>query len=120
MIGSAISGVALGMSVDSHWTVIVALALIHAIFVMADSATLTAGLVISVPQEIKGTAMGLHSLMGFGAGLVGPALFGVTLDISHSFGYGGWTAAYASISVWGLLFIFYTQFSVWKNNRVTQ
>jgi len=120
MIGSAISGVALGMSVDSHWTVIVAIAFIHSMFVMADSATLTAGLVISVPQEIKGTAMGLHSLMGFGAGLVGPALFGATLDISRYFGYGGWTAAYASITVWGLLFIFYTQFSVWKNKQVAQ
>jgi MFS family permease len=120
MIGSAISGVTLGMSVDSHWTVIVALAFIHALFVMADSATLTAGLVISVPQEIKGTAMGLHSLMGFGAGLIGPALFGACLDISRHFGYNGWAAAYASIAVWGLLFIFYTQFSLWKNNRVTQ
>jgi hypothetical protein len=120
MIGSAISGITLGMSVDSHWTVIVGLAFIHSMFVMADSATLTAGLVISVPQEIKGTAMGLHSLMGFGAGLVGPALFGATLDISRYFGHDGWTAAYASIVVWGLLFIFYTQFSLWKNKRAVQ
>jgi MFS family permease len=120
MIGSAISGVLLGMSADSHWAIIVTLAFIHSMFVMADSATLTAGLVISVPQDIKGTAMGLHSLMGFGAGFVGPAIFGATLDISRHFGYGGWTAAYASITVWGLLFIFYTQFSVWKNKRVAQ
>jgi hypothetical protein len=120
MIGSAISGVLLGMSADSHWAIIVTLAFVHSMFVMADSATLTAGLVISVPQDIKGTAMGLHSLMGFGAGLVGPALFGATLDISRHFGYGGWAAAYASITVWGLLFIFYTQFSVWKNKRVAQ
>ena len=49
----------------------------------------------------------------------------VLLTISHKlfsryFGYGGWTAAYASISIWGLLFIFYTQFSVWKNKQVAQ
>ena len=87
---------------------------------VADDNARAAGLVISVPQEIKGTAMGLHSLMGFGAGLVGPALFGATLDISRYFGYGGWAAAYASIVVWGLMFIFYTQFSLWKNKRVVQ
>jgi hypothetical protein len=52
--------------------------------------------------------------------LVGPALFGATLDISRYLGYSGWTAAYASIVVWGLLFIFYTQFPLWKNKRVAQ
>ena len=117
MIGSAVSGIALGFAVGMHWSVIVAIALIHSIFIMADSATLTAGLVISVPQDIKGTAMGLHSVMGFGGGLIGPALFGATLDISRYLGGDGWVAAYASIVVWGLLFIFYTQFSLWKTKR---
>jgi hypothetical protein len=51
---------------------------------------------------------------------VGPAIFGATLDISRYFAYGGWAAAYASIAIWGLLFIFYTQFSLWKSKRVAQ
>ena len=117
MIGSAISGIALGFAVGMHWSIIVAIALIHSIFIMADSATLTAGLVISVPQTIKGTAMGLHSVMGFGGGLIGPALFGATLDIARHWGQDGWVMAYASIVIWGLLFIFYTQFSLWKTKR---
>jgi MFS family permease len=119
MIGSAISGIALGFAVGMHWSIIVAIALIHSIFIMADSATLTAGLVISVPQTIKGTAMGLHSVMGFGGGLIGPALFGATLDIARHWGQDGWVMAYASIVIWGLLFIFYTQFSLWKTKRAT-
>jgi MFS family permease len=117
MIGSAISGICLGASLHAHWSIIMLLAFIHSIFIMADSATLTAGLVISVPQEIKGAAMGLHSVMGFSGGLLGPAIFGATLDISRAMGYDGWMAGYASIVVWGLLFVFYTQFSLWKVQR---
>jgi MFS family permease len=93
------------------------MALVHSVFIMADSATLTAGLVISVPQDIKGAAMGLHSLLGFGGGLLGPAIFGAVLDISRAWGHAGWLPAYASIVVWGLLFVFYTQFSLWKSQR---
>ena len=117
MIGSAVSGICLGASLHLHWSIILTLALIHSIFIMADSATLTAGLVISVPQDIKGAAMGLHSVMGFSGGLLGPAIFGATLDISKAMGHAGWTAAYASIVVWGLVFVFYTQFSLWKDQR---
>ena len=100
-----------------HWSVLLILALLHSMFIMADSATLTAGLVISVPQDIKGSAMGLHSVLGFGGGLLGPAIFGAVLDITRLFNSDSWIPAYASIVVWGLLFIFYTQFSVWKTNR---
>lgn len=114
MIGSAISGVALGASVNLHWSFILALALVHSVFIMADSATLTAGLVLSVPPEIKGSAMGLHSVLGFGGGLLGPAIFGAVLDLSRAFNHDGWMAAYASIVIWGLVFVFYTQFYLWK------
>jgi len=117
MIGSAISGICLGASLHLHWGIILTLALVHSIFIMSDSATLTAGLVISVPQEIKGAAMGLHSLLGFGGGLLGPAIFGATLDFCRTLGNDGWMAAYASIVVWGLIFVFYTQYSLWKDQR---
>jgi MFS family permease len=117
MIGSALSGIALGAAVHMHWSILFILALLHSIFIMADSATLTAGLVISVPQDIKGSAMGLHSVLGFGGGLLGPAIFGAVLDITRLFNSHSWIPAYASIVVWGLIFIFYTQFSVWKTRR---
>ncbi|TXI11861.1 MAG: MFS transporter [Polynucleobacter sp.] len=120
MIGSAISGIALGAAVHMHWSILLILALLHSIFIMADSATLTAGLVISVPQDIKGSAMGLHSVLGFGGGLLGPAIFGAVLDITRLLHSDSWIPAYASIVVWGLLFIFYTQFSVWKTRRSHQ
>jgi MFS family permease len=51
--------------------------------IMADSATLTAGLIASADPKIKGAAMGLYSFIGFGGGgVIGPALFGAALDVS--------------------------------------
>ena len=42
--------------------------------------TLTAGLVAAAPAELRGAAMGLYSLAGFGGGMLGPVLFGAALD----------------------------------------
>ena len=54
--------------------------------VMAESATLTAGLVAAAPAELRGAAMGLYSLIGFGGGMLGPVLFGVALDVAGGAG----------------------------------
>ena len=66
--------------------------------VMADSATLTAGLVAAAPSELRGSAMGVYSLAGFGGGMLGPIVFGAALDAA-----GGasrrlaWVLGYAAI-----------------------
>jgi len=114
MLISAVLGIALAASTGQSWWLIVALAVAHAIFIMADSATLTAGLVISARSDIKGAAMGLHSLMGFGGGLVGPAIFGFVLDMSGSRNSPhAWIWAYASIVMWGVLFVMYERRRGW-------
>ena len=63
--------------------------------VMADSAALTAGLVLAADPERKGAAMALHSLFGFGAGFVAPLVFGTVLDLA-----GG----NARVIAWGFAF----------------
>ena len=114
MLTSAVLGVALACSTGQSWWVIVAFAIGHAIFIMADSATLTAGLVISAKENIKGAAMGLHSLMGFGGGMLGPAIFGFVLDISGSRSSQiAWIWAYAAIVIWGILFVLYERRNGW-------
>jgi len=114
MLTSAVMGIALACSTDQSWWLIVALAIGHAIFIMADSATLTAGLVINAQENIKGAAMGLHSLMGFGGGLMGPAIFGFVLDISGSRSSQiAWIWAYVAIVMWGVLFVIYERRSGW-------
>jgi MFS family permease len=114
MLTSAVMGVALASSTGHSWWLIVALAIGHAIFIMADSSTLTAGLVISAQENIKGAAMGLHSLMGFGGGLLGPAIFGFVLDISGSRTSSvAWVCAYIAVVMWGVLFVIYERRRGW-------
>jgi MFS family permease len=114
MLTSALFGIALAASTGHSWWLIVALATGHSIFIMADSATLTAGLVTSAKENIKGAAMGLHSLMGFGGGLLGPAIFGFVLDLTGSrTSQMSWVWAYAAIVVWGVLFVIYERRSGW-------
>jgi MFS family permease len=117
MLSSAVLGIALASSTGHSWWLILFLAVAHSIFTMADSATLTAGLVINAKENIKGAAMGLHSLMGFGGGLLGPAIFGFVLDISGSRSSPlSWVWAYAAIVVWGVIFVLYERRNGWGAN----
>ncbi|MFM1759087.1 MAG: hypothetical protein RLY75_357 [Pseudomonadota bacterium] len=120
MLSSAVFGVALALSTGQSWWLIVALAIGHATFIMADSATLTAGLVVSAKDNIKGAAMGLHSLMGFGGGLLGPAIFGFVLDLTGSRASQiSWVWAYAAVVVWGVLFVLYERRNGWVSGSIT-
>ena len=117
MLTSAVLGIAFACSTGQSWWLIVALAIGHAIFIMADSSTLTAGLVISAQENIKGAAMGLHSLMGFGGGLLGPAIFGFVLDISGSRSSQlAWVWAYVAVVMWGVLFVIYERRRGWGSS----
>ena len=114
MLTSAVMGVLLACATGQSWWLIFILAVAHAVFIMADSSTLTAGLVISAKENIKGAAMGLHSLMGFGGGLLGPAIFGLVLDISGSrVSQMSWIWAYVSVVIWGVLFVIYERHNGW-------
>jgi MFS family permease len=76
----------------------------YAVLMMADSAALTAGTVAAAADDRRGATMALHSLLGFGAGVVGPAVSGVALDAA-----GGpdspaaWVAAFVVLGLGGLL-----------------
>ena len=120
MLSSAACGVALASSTGQSWWLIVALAVGHTIFIMADSATLTAGLVVSAQENIKGAAMGLHSLMGFGGGLLGPAIFGFVLDLTGSrASQMSWVWAYAAVVIWCVLFVLYERRNGWVSKPLT-
>jgi MFS family permease len=114
MLASAVCGIALASSTGQSWYLITLLAIGHSILIAADSATLTAGLVTSAKENMKGAAMGLHSLMGFGGGLLGPAIFGFMLDFSGSrTSQFSWICAYAASVIWGVLFVIYEQRNGW-------
>jgi MFS family permease len=98
MAASGSSGILLAFGAPWHWAVVLGLLVVYSMLVMAESGTLTAGLVAAAPAELRGAAMGLYSLVGFGGGMLGPVVFGAALDAA-----GGaqsawaWAAAYAAI-----------------------
>ena len=98
MGASGTSGIVLALGAPWHWAAVLAMLVLYSMLVMAESGTLTAGLVAAAPSDLRGAALGLYSLAGFGGGLAGPVLFGAALDLA-----GGaarqlaWIAAYAAI-----------------------
>jgi MFS family permease len=98
MSASGSTGILLAVGAPWHWALVLALLIVYSMLVMAESGTLTAGLVAAAPAELRGAALGLYSLAGFGGGLLGPIIFGAALDAA-----GGeasrlaWIAAYAAV-----------------------
>jgi len=104
MAASGSAGIVLASSAPAHWAIVLGLLVAHALFVMADSGTLTAGLVAAVPPELRGAALGLYSLAGFAGGMLGPSLFGLALDLAGGQTRGAaWIGAYLAIGLGGLL-----------------
>jgi MFS family permease len=104
MASSSLAGIALAFSAPLHWALVMALLVFYSMLVMAESATLTAGLVATAPAELRGAAMGLYSLIGFGGGMLGPAVFGAALDLAGGQGsIAAWACGYAAIGAGCLL-----------------
>jgi MFS family permease len=104
MSSSSLAGIALAFAAPLHWALVIGLLVFYAMLVMAESATLTAGLVAAAPPELKGAAMGLYSLIGFGGGMLGPAVFGAALDLTGGQGsVAAWACGYAAIGAGCLL-----------------
>jgi MFS family permease len=103
MVASGATGIVLAFSAPAYWAIVLALLVAYSLFVMADSGTLTAGLVATVPPELRGAALGLYSLAGFAGGMLGPSLFGAALDLAGGKAAGAaWVWAYAAIGAGGL------------------
>jgi len=100
MAGSGASGILLGFSAPWFWVLVLVVLVLYSMLVMAESATLTAGLVAAAPAELRGAAMGLYSLCGFAGGMLGPMVYGVALDAAGGAGsHGAWIAGYAAIGM---------------------
>ena len=98
MAASGSSGLVLGAAAPWHWALVLILLVVYSMLVMAESGTLTAGLVGAAPDELRGAAMGLYSLVGFAGGLLGPVVFGAALDITGgATSAAAWIVAYAAI-----------------------
>jgi MFS family permease len=86
-----------------YW-IVVLLVIFYAGLVQLDSAALTAGAVMAADKGRRGATLGLHALIGFGGGAVGPLVVGMVLDMTG----GGltttsWGYAFASMGIIALL-----------------
>src|SRR6185437_3617385 len=75
-------GVATGLSWQLSFAASIALLACYYATVMADSGALTAGTVAAANPEQRGATLGVHSMLGFTAGLVAPTSFGIVLDLA--------------------------------------
>jgi len=101
MVASALLCWLAGFAASAPWWLMLLVLAVYFIAVMADSASLTAGLVEVTPPAQRGAAMALYSLLGFGAGFVAPLVFGVVLDLAGN-GPLAWGLALGSLGLLGL------------------
>src|SRR6266849_86300 len=96
MLASGALTCTLGFAAAVPWYALVGLVMLHMCLIMGDSSALTAGLVTRIDERVRGTAMAVHSMLGFGAGFFAPLVFGAVLDLA-----GGNSRPLA----WGLAFM---------------
>lgn len=68
-----------------------------AFMISLDSGSLGAGMVQRAPKGYTAATMAVYSMAGFGAGLIGPFVFGAVLDLVGATNTLGWGLAYASV-----------------------
>ena len=89
---------AIGWLIALPIALLVALACLYNFTGIADSSTHSTMLAESVPAHYLGVAYSVRSAVGFGAGVVSPAVFGWALDAS-----GHWGIAWATLGLGALL-----------------
>jgi MFS family permease len=108
---AAISGVCslvFGWTVGWPLAVVIVIGTIYAFSSLGDSPVLSAALTESVESAYLGAALGLRSLLGFGAAAVSPLVFGAILDWtnpSRGLGQGQymvWGWAFSALGLGGL------------------
>jgi MFS family permease len=101
------SSVSLAISFAIGWLIalpaalLVALACLYNLSAIADSSVHSTVIAESVPPHILGAAYAVRSVLGFGAGVVSPVVFGWVLDVSgqaHAWGF-----AWVTLGLGGLL-----------------
>ncbi len=97
----------IGWLIGAPMALLIALACVYNFAGIADSSTHSTVLAESVPPHSLGVAYALRSVIGFGAGVVSPFVFGWALDLAGggkaSTDAAAWGIAWATLGVGGLL-----------------
>jgi MFS family permease len=88
-------GFAFGWLVAAPLWILVAVAMVYNLAGIGDSSTYSTAVTELVPARILGSAFAIRSVMGFGAGIVSPWVFGAVVDATRA-------ANLSPNMVWGL------------------
>lgn len=88
-------GFVFGWLVTAPLWILVAVAMLYNLAGIGDSSTYSTAITEVVPARILGSAYAIRSVMGFGAGIVSPWVFGAVLDATRA-------AGLSANAVWGL------------------
>ncbi|MBN2123175.1 MAG: MFS transporter [Deltaproteobacteria bacterium] len=92
-----------GWSIEWTLGLVMVIGLLYAFSALGDSPVLSVALTEVVSPFYLGTAFGVRSLLGFGAGAVSPVIFGAVLDWTNPQGqYVTWGWAFATLGLPGL------------------
>ena len=97
MILSVLASVAAGFSSGLPVWIVTALCCVYSMLIMADSAALTGGAVVSAAAGQRGATLAVHSVLGFSGGVIGPLAVGLVLDLAGGSGYLAWGLAFLTM-----------------------
>jgi predicted MFS family arabinose efflux permease len=103
MLASALMAASLGLLGMQSYALAALAVVLYAVLIWLDSSSLTAGAVGNAPPGRRGATLALHSMLGYGGGLMGPVLVGALLDLGGGMSPTGWTVAFGHLAVAGLL-----------------
>lgn len=94
-----------GWLVGAPIGVVLALGLVYAFAALGDSPIYSTVITEVVEPAYRGAALGLRSLLGYGAGATAPVIFGSILDWRGGVGAGAraWGWAYGSLGIAGMI-----------------
>ena len=111
LISAGLLALVIGFLAALPYWIVVILVILYAGLIQLDSAALTAGAVMAAEKGRRGTTLGLHALIGFGGGAIGPLVVGMVLDLSGGGeNVASWGYAFASMGLVALL----GPFALWK------
>jgi MFS family permease len=96
---------AAALSLVTGWTTCISVVLAAAavllwnVAIYLDSSALTAGTVQAADKQLRGAAMGLHSMAGYAGGFLGPLGVGWFLDLAGGDSVLGWALAFGHLAV---------------------
>ncbi len=93
----------IGCLTDASPAVLLALMLVYALAIPADSGALTSGMSASAEPDYRGATMALHSTVGFGLSAAGGWAVGIAIDAGGGMSSAtGWLAAFLVMAIGGL------------------